>query len=37
MIYLIFTDGYKQPQIQNGRDKNGHGDNHYRSTKQKDH
>ena len=25
MIYLVFTDGYKELQIQNGRDKNRHG------------
>ena len=37
MIYLIFTDGYKQPQIQNGRDKKRHGNDHNRSSKQKDH
>ena len=36
MIYLILTDGYNHPQIQNGRDKNRHGNDHYRSTKQKD-
>ena len=36
MIYLIFTDCYKHLQIQNGRDKNGHSNDHYRSTKQKD-
>ena len=36
MIYLIFTDSYKHLQIQNGRDKNGHSNDHYRSTKRKD-
>ena len=36
IINLIFTDGYKHPQIQNGRDKNRHGNDHYRSAKQKD-
>ena len=36
MIYLIFTDGYKHPQIQNGHGKNRHGNGHYRSAKQKD-
>ena len=35
MIYLIFADGYKHPQIQIGRNKNRHGNNHYWSTKQK--
>ena len=35
MTYLMFTDCYKHPQIQNGRDKNRHGNDHYRSTKQK--
>ena len=35
MTYLIFTDCYKHSQIQNGRDKNRHGNDHYRSTKQK--
>ena len=36
MIYLIFTNCYKHLQIQNGRDKNRHGNDHYRSTKQND-
>ena len=36
MIYLIFTDCCKHLQIQNGRDKNRHGNEHCRRTKQKD-
>ena len=34
-IYLIFTDGYKHPQIQNGREKNKQGNDNHRSKKQK--
>ena len=34
MINLIFTECYKHLQIQHGHDKNKHGNDHYRSTKQ---